>query len=122
MSEIINRNENIVKKINEIKSIESQYDLTLKQSTTTEAVNRIFRNAYNSRNDSDETKEFFSVVTELFELAGYHHIGSGILYTHYYTTIAWERYQETVMPIIESYIEDNLWDDICNSDWKEESQ
>src|SRR3972149_4542749 len=105
---IKNRHKNIDKTINEINEIRSKYDLVLEKSTTTGAHVQQFNRAYNSRNDSDETNEFFYVVQELYDLAGYHHIGSGILYTHYYKTDDWENYQEAVLPLIEFYIENNL--------------
>jgi len=105
-------NKNIENVINEIK----QKHNPVVEKTTTTGVHGLLSGAYNDRNDSDEAMAFFEAACELYKLIYIRHIGSGIFYDYAYYTDSMRAYTDEARPIIESYIENNLWDDICNSE------
>ncbi|VVB60347.1 Uncharacterised protein [uncultured archaeon] len=116
---LIKRNKNIDEFIASIEQIKQKYnDMVSEKSTTSVAYFEGFSGWYNTRNDNPETEEFFSVVEELLELIGITHIGSEILYTSAYPTENMEKYRADVTPMIIEYINNNLWEDICNSEWE----
>ena len=100
--------------IAEIKNIEKKYNVIVEKTTTTGASG-VLSGAYNNRNDNEESEEFFDRACELYELVYIRHIGSGIFYDYAYYTESMQQYVDEAMPIIENYIENNLYEDICNS-------
>lgn len=55
------------------------------------------------------------IIDNLYELVDHCHIGSGIWYTQYYTNDAWNEFETEAKGIIDTYVENNLWDEFCSS-------
>jgi len=100
--------------INEINEIKQKHNPVVEKTTTTGEWG-LLHHANNIKNDSPEAMAFFETACELYKLIYIRHIGSGIFYDYAYYTESMRSYTDEARPIIESYIENNLWDNICNS-------
>jgi len=62
------------------------------------------------------------LIDDLYALIDYRHIGSGIWYTQYHTNEEQDQFETEAKNVIDTYVENNLWDEFCTSTLWEEAE
>lgn len=88
--------------------------------TTTGAFGNRYMTEYNNAEDKPLVDRFNNLVDLLWNIIDEFHIGSGIWYTHYYSTSEWNHYHNYVIELISEFINDSLWESVCRN-WTEEN-
>ena len=89
--------------------------------TTTEAgsFNKAMIRDWNNTEDEPLVKRHNELVEMLWELVDEFHIGSGIWYTHYHCSDEWGGFIVDAKPILEAFIDNHLWQEVCNN-WEDQ--
>lgn len=83
--------------------------------TTTETSSNRYMTEYKDSNDEPLVDKFNKLVDILYELIDEYYIGSGIWYSHFYSTPEWNDYVDSVYERIEEFIQDYLWNAVCDN-------